>query len=205
MAGLIFSKNQAANREKAGALRRNFSKGFTFVEVLVAVCIFFILVAMAFVLLDSGTKSWFAGDIETRLRREIVKAVMPMEKELKLTRASQTNLASGAASTSITFSIPQDNDADGTILDSSANIEWSNDSAAASPWTITYSLNANNEIIRTTSAGSTSVLARNITSLQFTRPVSPVNILQIDISAQAQDRKGRTFADVGQLVIKMRN
>jgi type II secretory pathway component PulJ len=205
MADLFFLKNPAASREKASALRRNFSKGFTFVEVLVAVCIFFILVAMAFVLLDSGTSSWFAGDVETGLRREIVKAAMPMEKELKLTRAAQTNLASGTTSASITFSVPQDNDADGTILDSSANIEWSSDSDAASPWTITYSLNADNEIIRTTSAGSTSVLARNITSLQFTRPVSPANILQVDISAQAQDRKGRTFTDVGQLVIKMRN
>ncbi|MCK9573231.1 MAG: hypothetical protein M0R20_02365 [Candidatus Omnitrophica bacterium] len=180
-------------------------KAFTLVEVLVAACIFFILVGTAFVVMDAGISSWFAGDIETNLRREIIKAIIPMERELKSTTAAQTNLASGTSSNTITFSIPQDNDADGTILDTQAAIEWSSDADAAAPWTITYSLNGNNEIIKTTSAGDVSVLARHINSLLFTRPISPVNVLQVDIGATAQNAKGRVYNDVGQIIIKMRN
>jgi type II secretory pathway component PulJ len=198
-------KSAKASCSAHAARKHIFLTGFTLIEVIVALGIFFILASTAFVVMEAGTSSWFAGDIETGLRREIIKAIIPMERELKLTRASQTNLASGAASNSITFSIPQDNDADGTILDAQANIEWSSDADAVAPWTITYSLNGNNEIIRTTSTGGVSVLARNIISLQFTRPISPVNILQVDISAQRQNRKGRVFNDVGQLIVKMRN
>lgn len=172
-------------------------RAFTLVEMLVAACIFFILVAMAFLVLNSGVSSWLAGDVEVDLRRELVKAIVSMEKELKLTRASQTNLASGAVSNSLTFAIPQDINGDGTILDATGQVEWS-------PNRVTYSLNANGEIIRTTTARA-SVLARNITRLTFTRPVSPVNILQVDISAQRQNIKGRIFTDTGQLIIKMRN
>ena len=191
---------------KALAARKHiFLTGFTLVEVLVAACIFFILVGTAFVVMDAGISSWFAGDIETNIRREIIKAIIPMERELKSTRAAQTNLASGTSSDTITFSVPQDNDADGTILDAQASIEWSSDADAAAPWTITYSLNGNNEIIKTTSTGGVSVLARHISSLLFTRPISPVNVLQVDIGAAAQNTKGRVYNDVGQIIIKMRN
>lgn len=172
-------------------------KAFTLVEILVAVCIFFILIGAAFLVLNTGVSAWLAGDVEVQLRRELVKAITPMEKELKLTRAAQTNLASGTTSNTITFAIPADIDNDGTILDSTGQVEWS-------PDLVTYSLNANGEIVRTTAAGTT-ILARNITSLQFTRPVSPVNILQVDISARKQNIKGRVFTDISQFIIKMRN
>lgn len=173
-------------------------KAFTLVEVLVAACIFFILVGAAFLVLNSGINSWLAGNVEVDLRRQLVSAVGPMEKELKETRAAETNLASGATSNSLTFALPADTNGDGTILDSNGQVEWSTD-------LVTYSLNANGEIVRTTTNGSQSILARNITSLQFTRPVSPVNILQVDIGAEGQNTKGRVFNDVGQFIIKMRN
>ncbi|MDD4954469.1 MAG: hypothetical protein PHP17_00300 [Candidatus Omnitrophica bacterium] len=183
---------------KALAARKHiFLTGFTLAELLVVVCIFFILIAAAFLVLNSGINSWLTGDVEVSLRRELVKAVIPMEKELKFTQAAQTNLASGSTSNTITFAIPADIDSDGTILNSAGRIEWS-------PDLITYSLNANGEIVRTTPA-ATSILARNITGLQFTRPVSPVNVIEVNVTATRQNSKGRVFTDAAQFIIKMRN
>jgi hypothetical protein len=74
-----------------------------------------------------------------------------------------------------------------------------------SPVVITYELNASGEIIRRTSLGQSSVVARNILNLQFSRPAAISNIMQVDITAQKSDTKGRVISDVATLMIKMRN
>ena len=70
---------------------------------------------------------------------------------------------------------------------------------------ITYELNAAGEIIRRTSLGQSRMLARNISSLQFSRPAVASNILQVDIIARKQDSKGRIVNDTARLMVKMRN
>jgi len=163
------------------------------------------LVNMAFATLNTGMNSWFSGSTSVDLRSEIIKTFSTMEKDLKNTAPAQTNLASGSSATSIVFHLPQDIDGDGTIID------WNGTSPLYEPiieWpaeTITYELNANNEIIRRTSSGQSRVLARNIVSLQFSRLSTMSNILQIDISAQKSDTKGRVLNDAARLIIKMRN
>ena len=136
------------------------------------------------------------GDVVVELRQEIIKTFMRMESELKETRPAQISLGSGTSGSSLTFKIPQDNNGDGTILDASGNIEWSGN--------ITYALNGANQITRTAS-GLTSILANNVVSLQFTRPTSPVNILQIDITVRKTSVLGTQLQDTGQIMIKMRN
>ena len=103
-------------------------KGFTLLEVLIATSIFLIFVIAASAVMDVGRSAWFTGDVAVELRQEINKAFMYMEKDLEKTRPAEISLASDSSSTSLTFKIPQDNDADGTILDSNGNIEWSGDS-----------------------------------------------------------------------------
>ncbi len=171
-------------------------KGFTLIEILFGVGIFLILILAIFAVMNVGTGAWFIGDVSVQLRQEIIKAFTTMEKELKVTRPSQISLTSGNSSSSLTFKMPHDNNNDGIILDSFGNIEWSGN--------ITYELNGANEITRTAS-GVTSVLARNFVNLQFTRPTSPVNLLQIDITARKVSAQGRTVQDTGQIMIKMRN
>lgn len=165
-------------------------------EIIVAVAIFLLLVFAIFAMMNVGRGAWFTGDVTVQLRQEIIRAFTTMERELKETRPAKISLTIGSSSSSLTFKIPQDNNGDGTILDSFGNIEWSGD--------ITYALNGANEITRT-ALGLTSVLARNIITLQFSRPTSPVNILQIDITAQKVSVQGRTGQDTGKITIKMRN
>jgi len=171
-------------------------KGFTLIEVLFGVAIFLILILAIFAVMNVGIGAWFTGDVSVELRQEIIMAFTAMEKELKETRPAQISLTIGTSSPSLTFKIPQDNNNDGTILDSFGNIEWSGN--------ITYALNGANEITRTAS-GVTSVLAHNVVNLQFSRPTSPVNLLQIDITARKVSAQGKTVQDAGQIMIKMRN
>ncbi|MFA5271620.1 MAG: hypothetical protein WC412_04690 [Candidatus Omnitrophota bacterium] len=193
--------------QKLAVKRLNRNAGFSLVEVIVATCIFLMLVDMAFVTLNTGMNSWFTGNIAVEMRSELIKTLSVMEKELKETAPAQTNLPSGALAASINFHLPGgvDVDGDGTIIYWSGTaplyepaIEWSAE-------VITYELNAAGEIIRRTSLGQSRVLARNISSLQFSRPSVASNILQIDITAQKQDSKGRIVNDAARLMVKMRN
>jgi len=177
---------------------------FTLIEALVAAAVFSILVGMTFTVLNTGISSWFMGDAEAELRREIIKALTAMEKELKYTAPAQTDLASGATSASLNFHLPN-RDANGVVIDwdeLTPAIEWSAE-------VITYELNANGEIIRRSSLGQSSVLARNVISLQFSRTSPPdpfpEDMLRIDITVQKADKKGRLLSDSVQLLVKMRN
>jgi len=171
-------------------------RGFTLVEILVASAIFSILLLAVFMVMDAGRTSWLTGDALVELRQEVVKAFTIMEQEMKEIRPGDLGLAIGASSNSLTFRVTQDNDADGTVLDSLANIEWSGN--------IVYSLNGASQIIRT-AGGASSILANNIIVLQFSRPVGSTNLLQVDITAQKMTGNRRLVQDTGQIVIKMRN
>lgn len=151
---------------------------------------------MAFQLLDVGRSSWFTSDVSVELRQDIIRAFASMEKDLRKTRPSQINLGVGSTSNSLTFKIPADVDGNGTVLNSSGALEWSSN--------ITYSLNSAHRIVRTSTA-STKILAHNIAVLEFTRPVSPLNLLQIDITAEKRSPSGEQLQDTGQIIIKMRN
>lgn len=180
--------------------------GFSLIEVIVATCVFLILVNMAFITLNTGMNSWFTGDTAVELRNEIIKAFSAMEKELKRTGPPpHIDLDSGESASFVNFYLPADVDGDGTV------INWNGVAPRYEPFTewsttvITYELNANGEIIRRTSLGQSRVLARNISSLQFSTSAVASDILQIDISAQKRDAKGRIVIDTAQLLVKMRN
>ena len=183
-------------------------KGFTIIEVLVSAVIISVLIMAAFAVQDVGRGSWFAGDVRSELRKDIIRAFMAMERELRETRpvsagaAARINLNYGESSNSIAFQIPQDsNDSDTTILDSLGDIEWSGN--------ITYSLNGNNEIIRIDPDGTTRVLARGITGLQFSRnripDDLPNDLLIINITGQKASGVGKLATETGQLIVRMRN
>jgi len=172
-------------------------KGLTLTEMLIASTIFTLLALGTFQVMDIGRGAWFTGDTSVELRQEIIKAFSRMERELKETRPAQITLGSGTQAASLTFKTPQDNDANGTILDSLGNIEWSPN--------IVYALNGSGQITRTTTAGVTTILANNVITLLFTRPVTPLNILQIEIIVRKTSPTNKILQDSGIILIKMRN
>ena len=168
-------------------------KALTLVEMLVATVIMTIIIAALFIAMNAGQRAWFGGDTSVELRAQTIGAITVMDKELSETRPSRTNLNIGGQGNTVTFSIPHDNNGDGSVVDAAGNIEWSPN--------ITYSFNAN-QIIRT-SGGVIRVLAVGITSLRFTRTQD--KIMQVDITAQRTTHDGRILQDTEQAIIKMRN
>lgn len=173
-------------------------KGFSLVELMVAVFIFSLIFAAIFMVLSSGEISWYIGDARVLLNQEIRKPLLTINKELRQSRAS---VISGVPAddnfyNTITFKLPEDTDGDGDVVDGLGNMEWSQD--------ITYSLSANNQIIRTAASGS-SVLASNISTLQFMRPAGNPDTVQINIAAQKKAVTGRNLQSGITTSIKMRN
>jgi hypothetical protein len=170
-------------------------KGITILEALISVLIFSIIAVILGYAVVAGKNALFVSDIPTQLRQNLLFAIMPMVRELRQTAPAKINLGEGASSNSITFKIPHDNNADGVVVNNAGSIEWGND--------ITYARNNSGQLTRT-SGGVTSVIAPNISTLQFSRSVAQDTLIQIDITVQ-KTGQGKLYQDTDQAIVKMRN
>jgi type II secretory pathway pseudopilin PulG len=174
-------------------------RGFSLVEALVVVFIFSLLFAALLMVLSGGQASWYTADVLMELNQEMRRSLLTMNKELRQTRSTEiSNVpADDTFYTTITFKIPEDVDGDDDVIDSLGRIEWSGD--------VSYSLNADNQIIRTPMLGSIPVLANYVSSLQFRRLSGAPDIIEIYITAQKSTAWGRNLqADIVSSV-RMRN
>ena len=171
-------------------------KGLTIFEVLVSVLIFSIIAMGLGSAVVAGKRALFVSDIPTQLRQNVLFAIMPMTRALRQTAPAKINLTEGASSNSITFKVPHDNNSDGVVVDNIGNIEWGQD--------ITYARNGLGQLTRT-QGNLISVIAPNIATLQFSRPVADDALIQIDITVQKADGQGRLYQDAEQAIVKMRN
>ena len=161
--------------------------------------VIFSVIAMGFgYAVVAGKSSLLVSDIPTKLRQDVLFALLPMVKELRQSAPSKVSVTEGTSSNTITFKIPHDDDTppDGVPVDTIGNVEWGPD--------ITYARDGVGRLIRTYS-GVSSVVASNITSLQFTRPAGNDAIIQIDITAARADGQGTLYQDAEQVIVKMRN
>ena len=173
-------------------------KGFTLVEVLITVAIFSLIFMAIFAVLTIGESSWYSGDISVELNQEIGRALLTMTRQLRQSRSTViSNVpANDTYYNSITFKVPQDIDGDGDVINSSGNMEWSQN--------FSYSLNENKQIIRSTESG-TSILANNIFSLQFKRFSGNDDVIQIYIIARKVTVRRRSLESSIISSVKMRN
>lgn len=170
-------------------------RGFTVFETLISILIFSIITVALGIAVVVGKNSLFTSDVPTQLRQNLLFAIISMDRELRQTAPSKTNLNASSSSNSITFQIPNDNNNDGSTIDTNGNTEWGT--------AITYARDGANQFIRTQS-NLTSVISSSIAGLQFTRPAGEDDIIQIDITAQAANNAGN-WQDSEQTIIKMRN
>lgn len=184
-------------RNRMNGIRRHLT-GFTLVEVLITVAIFSLIFMAIFAVLTIGESSWYSGDISVELNQEIGRALLTMTRQLRQSRSTViSNVpADDTYYNSITFKVPQDIDGDGDVINSSGNMEWSQN--------ISYSLNENKQIIRSTASGS-SILANNIFSLQFKRFSGNDDVIQIYIIARKVTARRRSLESSIISSVKMRN
>lgn len=173
-------------------------KGFTLVEIMISLLIFSLIFMATFMVLSGGQSSWYIGDAKIQLNQELRRPLLTMNRELRQTRSSEIIgvPADDNFYTSITFRIPEDVDVDGDVIDALGNIEWSGN--------INYSLNASNQIVRSSPSG-TSILANNVSGLQFMRPSGSPNTIDINISVQKTTTLGRNLQAGITSSVKMRN
>ena len=161
--------------------------------------IIFSVIAMGFgYAVVAGKNSLFVSDIPTKLRQDLLFALLPMVRELRQTAPAKLSLTEGSTSNTITFKIPRDDDtpADGVPVDTIGNIEWSTD--------ITYARDGAGRLIRSQN-GVSAVVSSNIAALQFSRPTGEDAIIQIDLTAAKADGQGALYQDTEQAIVKMRN
>lgn len=171
-------------------------KGLTLIETMVVIAIIGILSSSIIGVLLIGESSWHSGEAQIQVSQEGRRGLSSMVRELRQTRSSTitTVPADDNYYNSIAFSIPSDTDGDGDAIDPSGNIEWS--------VPIRYSLN-NNQLLRT--SGATTVLANNVSALQFRRQSISPDILEISLQTQKTTTEQRVIRLSLTSKIKMRN
>ncbi len=184
--------------------------GMSFLEIVVSMVIFSVILASVFTVVFTGRLYWRVGTSQLDVQQAARRAISSISKELRQTRGGTGRVGGGSPVailedlpaddnpyTSVTFRIPEDTTGDGIVVDSSGHIvEWSDK--------ITYCLNNSDEqIIRLTENTSpcvcvppydncsVSVLANNVkpddgsdSGLKFIRASSAPQLIEIIITTR---------------------
>lgn len=158
---------------------KNKNSGLSLIESIVSIFIFSIILACVFSALASARNSWKSSSAQVSVQQEARRGMAAMIRELRQANLSAiTDVpADGMNYNSITFQIPVTITATGTT--------WSNN--------IQYYIGGLNgaQLLRTQD-GSQRVMANNISSVVFNRPVSAPETINIGITTQLNTFPGFT-------------
>lgn len=177
-------------------------RGFTLLEILIVAAILgLVAVGMTTVVL-AAQRSWENGSGELFLSSQLRGALGQMTREVSACPVDQMAkpAANGNWDTTVIFRIPQDQNADGSVLDASGNIvEWS-------VW-LRYLLGAGNLLQRklnTTPQVTYQMIAGNILAVQFRRQPATPDVVEIEVTATTQ-KSGRILTRAVSNRVKLRN
>ena len=171
-------------------------KGFTLLEILVVVVIFFIIIGAIFGVMVSGRKTFDVGSVQIEVAQEARRGLDYMSRELRQSRIISTGTGT------VTFQIPVN-------ADGSGNITWGDGQTSGNQ--IGYSVgnfNKPNQLIRELLDGVgaplsprvRTVSANDIGSLQFDLSG---NIVAISLRAEKYVFKGFTSTGDEQVTIDL--
>ena len=205
-------------------LRNN--RGFTLLEMLIAIGIFTLMMTGAIISLTSGQNSWLSSDLQIDLQDSIRKSFAKVSSELRQSSASQVQVVQngGTGSTdSIAFAIPIRCEADMDLLGAGTSIQYwgapltwgctsstcmdaDNDCSTLDYSQVQYMLNGTNLVRRVLDSSSLLVqqdtIARDVTDLQIT---VNTNVVTIDVTAQQTTALNTTVTATMSLDVYMRN
>lgn len=174
-------------------------KGFSLLELMVAVGILVLLFGLAFGMFNLSGLGWDTHNVQLKLQQEARRGMEAMVRELYLTNSSRITV--DTINNIITFKvpviIPTDESNPQDIYDPAGNIRWGAETNTT--YSIRYSRNATRQLIReiiNPSGGTISsrVSANDVQSLVFT-PLPTVvqpQSLNINITCQKPLRLGST-------------
>jgi prepilin-type N-terminal cleavage/methylation domain-containing protein len=158
-------------------------KGFTLLEMMVVVGISAILSYCIFLALRAGDEQRQAVETKMTVHDSGREGLYKMIQEIRLSAPNRVTIAGG--NSSITFSIPNP----AQPVDNNYQVDWTN------ALVVQYSLGGlnNQQVIRTV-GGTTTVIANNVTALQFTGNVAlNPNIVTVSMSLQRATAGNRTI------------
>ena len=138
------------------------NRGFTILELLVATAIMAGMSGVFLATLRMNQQSWETSQSYLTVSGELRRGINEMSQELASSRLDQIGgvPADGVWYDEITFAVPEDLDGDGTVLDASGDMEWSNP--------ITYSTVAE-QALREQDGSDDRVMANGVQVLEFKR------------------------------------
>lgn len=151
-------------------------KGFTLVEVMIAMAIASVMTYAIFVVMRTSQEQMQAADVKMSIQDSAREGIYKMLQEIRLSAPNQVTLGSGG--TSITFNIPDST----TPLTAAYTVDWTTADA------IVYQLGGTggNQILRTINGGNSKVIANNVTSLTFTGDATPPRVVTVTVNLQRQ-------------------
>jgi len=169
------------------------SQGFSLMEVLVTAFIFSVVIGSLYATLNVGDRSWSTNSVLVQLQQELRKAMGRIKNDLRGAGASSiSNVpADGNWYSSITFQV-----ANGVSLGS---VSWDSDAIA-------YAVaGSSSDQLQRTVGSSSMYIAQNITSCQFRRQSTSVNIVEVLMTAQKDDIKGNPLSSTLSFTVRLRN
>ncbi|MCU0666380.1 MAG: hypothetical protein MUF05_04735 [Candidatus Omnitrophica bacterium] len=179
------------------------NKGFTLVEVFISAGIMLLVVGTAYTIILTGNFSMNTQENEINAQNSAQLALFQIAQDLRLASGVKVWVSDGFGTTQgtpavaykvVNFQIPVGSFESAIALDSNNYISWGSERLSLSDDGtgnyIAYSLDNQGQIIRTVYSASgtvyttkkTRIVARNISSLNFTRSLSE-NLLQIQITS----------------------
>jgi len=182
-------------RMKEAKIKKELSRGFTLLEVMVTVLILSFLVGALYVSMNAGQRTWEVNRAQIDLQRELRKSMEQIKKDLFETgSAAIVDVpADDVWYTSITFHIPN------TALNGS--ILWESN-------TFQYILGGTGltELHRINSMGpATDIVAHDIQSVQFRRQSATPNIMEVALVGEDITLKGNSLTYQLNFELELRN
>ncbi len=153
--------------------------GFTLMEMMVTMSIVVGISGVLVAVFRMNQQCWEVAQAHLSVSMELRRGMDEMSRELTSTQVAQVDIpADGTWYPSITFSVPEDVDGDGTVLDSSGAMEWSD--------SITYSLGGETEeqALREQDGELDRVIANGVTELEFKRDAATPTVVEVRISVE---------------------
>ena len=176
------------------------TRGFGLMEVLIGSVIAALMATVFAAVLKQGQDAWRTRSNTMTISFELRRGMQSLTREIAQTRANQLSIpADGNWYNTMTLSIPQDMDGNGTVLDGAGVLEWSNP--------IQYALGGvNGQQVQRIQAGNTRVLAHGVTLLRFRRAAANPSLVEINFSVQRGALNGNFIQQVGQTArVRVRN
>lgn len=155
--------------------QRREQKGFTLVEVMVAMIIAAMIVGAVYRVMRSSQVQMESSEIKMTIQDSAREGLYKMVQELRLSAPSKVTISPDGMS--VQFFVPAGN----SPLDSDYRIDWNN------AHQITYALGGddNKQLIRTNAnTGESKILANDVASLAFVGDANPPNEVTVTMGVQ---------------------